>query len=105
MQFYGEYDSRTNGRNDVGDDQRPVFKHDSLDNEKHAASAQRQKGGSGYTVGIAGTYCGNGLRQIAEHHADGGKIAYYCYKHFRICHKKEVVYRINKSAYLTVLRH
>ena len=73
MQLYGEYDSRTNGRNDVGDDQRPVFKHDSLDNEKHAASAQRQKGGSGYTVGIAGTYCGNGLRQIAEHHADGGK--------------------------------
>ena len=28
MQLYGEYDSRTNGRNDVGDDQRPVFKHD-----------------------------------------------------------------------------
>ena len=45
MQLYGEYDSRTNGRNDVGDDQRPVFKHDSLDNENTLPAPSDRKVG------------------------------------------------------------
>lgn len=79
VDFDAEYYGACYGGYGVGDNQRPVAEHYALDYEEYAAEPEEQKRGHGYTVGIAGAYRIDGLRQVAAHHADGGKIAYDVY--------------------------
>ena len=75
VELDAEDDDRADGGDDVGDDQRPVLQHDALDDEEYRAEAEHAEGGHGNAVGVAGLYGGDGLGQIAQHHADACCVA------------------------------
>ncbi len=85
VDFDAEYYGARYGGDCVGDYKWPVAQHYALDNEEYAAESKQEECGHGYAVGIAGAYRVDGLRQVAAHHTDGGKIAYDVNGEFHRC--------------------
>lgn len=63
----------------VGDNKRPVAQHEALHDEEHRAKTQHYEGGQGNARGVAGAYGGDGLGQVAQHHADACQPTYNFY--------------------------
>ena len=76
VHFYGEDDSAHGGGAEVAEEERPIFAQQALDAEKHATDAHQQECAEGDVIGFAGFERLDGLRQIAEHHANGGCISH-----------------------------
>lgn len=87
VDLYAEDDDGADEREEVGDGQGPVGQENALDQKEERAEAHEQECRHGYTLGVAGAYGVDGLRQIARHHADGGGISYDvddCIFHVRV---------------------
>lgn len=75
----GEYESPAGGHADVH------ANHDALDGEEQASQAKHDECREGDAVRLAGADGGDGLGQIAQHQADGGKGAKHAHPYF-CCH-------------------
>lgn len=78
-----DFDAEDNQRTDGGDYvcyyQWPVCQGDALYYKEDRAEAEHTECRQGNAVGVAGAYGSNGLRQVAEYHANTCGVAYYAY--------------------------
>lgn len=73
--FDSESDERAHCGNDIGNHQWPVVERKALNDKENASEAQHAECGHCNAVGLTCAYCGNCLRQIAQNHADAGRVA------------------------------
>ena len=65
-----EHNGARHGGDDIGDEQRPVFKHQALDGKQDTAYTHHQEGGQCDAVGVMGTDGVDSLRHVAKYQTD-----------------------------------
>lgn len=85
VNLYTEYNHRADSGDDISYYQRPVVESNALNNEKYAAEAEHAECGECYAVGVARTDSDDSLGQIAEYHADTGRVADNVY--YKVAHR------------------
>jgi len=65
-----EHNGARHRGDDIGDEQRPVLKHQTLDGKQYTAQTHHQEGGQGDAVGVMGADCVDGLGHVTEDQAD-----------------------------------